>query len=70
MVYILPREVICPKCGHSIKYTPSVPCSVPIVDDMPVCPRCWREFIARHVPVMRSAHKIGGDVISLEGRLY
>lgn len=51
-MYIVPQEVKCLKCGHKMKYGPHNKHPAPVIDGDPLCPKCYNEFMKKHVGVM------------------
>lgn len=54
-MYFIPQAAKCPKCKYKIDISPDIreQFTVPTVNRMPVCPKCWEEFIKNSgVPAM------------------
>jgi len=56
-MYILPREFVCPVCRHKSQYSPHEHHHSPVFDGKPTCPKCYEEFITKHVPTMNWSGK-------------
>lgn len=53
-MYIIPQLAKCPKCGTESEVSPQMHFSVPTIEGMPVCPKCWEKFLkAYDIPVMQ-----------------
>lgn len=52
MVYLIPQDYHCPKCGYECKYGEHDPFQAPILAEGPVCPQCYANFLRDHCGVM------------------
>lgn len=52
MTYIIPRPHRCPKCDYECTYGPHDSFGAPVLNDGPVCPQCYANFLRDHCGVM------------------
>lgn len=52
-MYVLPRPYKCPQCGHECQFSPQCGHGAPVLNDGPICPKCWGEFVLSVAPVMK-----------------
>jgi hypothetical protein len=53
MVYRVPTPHVCTKCGFEVNYSAEHwQYNVPILDDGPICPRCYGEWMMKTFPIM------------------
>lgn len=71
-MYIMPQNYKCDQCGHEFIFGPHDSWATPviteeeqtdqgiIVHDLPVCPKCWEQFLRANVGLGRCTVDWGG----------
>jgi DNA-directed RNA polymerase subunit RPC12/RpoP len=69
MTYQLPNPYKCVKCDHEFEYSPHHTHPAPVLSKqietdrgiwnqhMPVCPRCWGDFLLKNIGIGYNTHK-------------
>lgn len=50
-MYLTPQPYKCDRCAHEFQWSPHDHHPAPVIDDEPLCPVCYANFLRAHVGI-------------------